>query len=134
MAIYRTITQPLFGALGGMFGGGGYASPFADGGIMTADGPMPLRRYARGGIANSPQLAMFGEGAMPEAYVPLPDGRSIPVTMQGGGGDVVVNVNVESGSTTVQSQDGAGQLGRLIAGAVKAELINQKRPGGLLAA
>lgn len=135
MAIYRTITQPLFGALGGMFGGGGgYASPFADGGIMTSDGPMPLRRYARGGVANSPQLAMFGEGAMPEAYVPLPDGRSIPVTMQGGGGDVVVNVNVESGSTTVQSQDGAGQLGRLIAGAVKAELINQKRPGGLLAA
>lgn len=133
MTVYRTITQPLFGALGGMLGGG-YASPFADGGIMTADGPMPLRRYARGGIANSPQLAMFGEGAMPEAYVPLPDGRSIPVTMQGGGGDVVVNVNVESGSTTVQSQDGAGQLGRLIAGAVKAELINQKRPGGLLAA
>lgn len=128
MTVYRTITQPLFGAIGGMF------PTFADGGIMTSEGPMPLRRYARGGVANSPQLAMFGEGAMPEAYVPLPDGRSIPVTMQGGGGDVVVNVNVESGSTTVQSQDGAGQLGRLIAGAVKAELINQKRPGGLLAA
>lgn len=133
MSVYQTITRPLFGALSSMIPTVGIG-PFANGGIMTSEGPMPLRRYARGGVANSPQLAMFGEGAMPEAYVPLPDGRSIPVTMQGGGGDVVVNVNVESGSTTVQSQDGAGQLGRLIAGAVKAELINQKRPGGLLAA
>ncbi len=50
---------------------------------MTSSGSMPLRKYAAGGIANSPQLAMFGEGRTPEAYVPLPDGRSIPVTMQG---------------------------------------------------
>jgi hypothetical protein len=137
MAVYRTITQPLFGAIGGMFGGGGPgfgAIPgFANGGVMSLSGEMPLKRYARGGVASSPQIAMFGEGSMPEAYVPLPDGRSIPVTMQGGGGDVVVNVNVESGSTTVQSNDGAGQLGRIIAGVVKSELINQKRPGGLLA-
>ena len=57
---------------------------FANGGIMTAGGPMQLKRYAAGGIASSPQLAMFGEGSRPEAYVPLPDGRSIPVTMKGG--------------------------------------------------
>lgn len=63
-------------AIAGFFG-------FADGGIMTSSGSMPLRKYAAGGIANSPQLAMFGEGRTPEAYVPLPDGRSIPVTMQG---------------------------------------------------
>jgi hypothetical protein len=52
---------------------------------MTGNGPLPLKRYASGGIANSPQLAMFGEGSTPEAYVPLPDGRSIPVRMKGGG-------------------------------------------------
>ena len=57
---------------------------FADGGIMTADGPLPLKRYAGGGIADSPQLTLFGEGRTPEAYVPLPDGRSIPVTVAGG--------------------------------------------------
>ena len=34
---------------------------FADGGVMTKDGPVPLRKYSRGGMANSPQLAMFGE-------------------------------------------------------------------------
>lgn len=57
---------------------------FANGGIMTQWGEVPLRAYANGGIANAPQAAVFGEGSMPEAYVPLPDGRSIPVTMQGG--------------------------------------------------
>nr|MBP9229477.1 hypothetical protein [Azonexus sp.] len=58
---------------------------FANGGIMTAAGAVPLHKYARGGIANSAQLAMFGEGSTPEAYVPLPDGRRIPVQMNGGG-------------------------------------------------
>ena len=53
----------------------------ANGGIMTSAGPLPLRRYAAGGVANSPQLAVFGERG-PEAYVPLPDGRSIPVKMR----------------------------------------------------
>lgn len=70
------------------------SSFFADGGVMTDKGPLPLRRYASGGIADSPQLAMFGEGATPEAYVPLPDGRAIPVRMQGGRGDTIINVTV----------------------------------------
>lgn len=36
--------------------------------------------YANGGIANKPSI--FGE-AGPEAAVPLPDGRTIPVTITG---------------------------------------------------
>jgi hypothetical protein len=55
---------------------------FANGGIMTGRGSLPLNMYSAGGVANSPQLAMYGEGRMPEAYVPLPDGRSIPVTVK----------------------------------------------------
>ena len=55
---------------------------FAGGGIMTADGMLPLRQYAGGGIANSPQMSVFGEGSTPEAYVPVPSGR-IPVEMKG---------------------------------------------------
>ena len=95
---------PLFGAvksgLMGMFGGGlnadidgliGNSALFANGGIMTSAGPVPLRKYANGGVASSPQLAMFGEGSTPEAYVPLPDGRRIPVAMENGGGKQVVN-------------------------------------------
>jgi lambda family phage tail tape measure protein len=130
MLIQKSVMAPLMSAVGGYFG-------FANGGIMTNSGPVPLNAYANGGIANSPQVALFGEGRMPEAYVPLPDGRTIPVTMKGEGGggstNVVVNVNVESGETQVDSNQGA-ELGRLVAGVVRAELINQKRPGGLLAA
>ena len=109
---------------------------FATGGIMTSNGPVPLKKYARGGIANSPQLAMFGEGSKPEAYVPLPDGRRIPVAMQGGGGgNTTVNVSVDAKGTQVQGNAGQGeQLGRAISQAVQAELIKQRRPGGLLAA
>lgn len=128
MVIQTQIMAPLMSAAKSFF--------FAGGGVMSSAGSMPLKTYAGGGIANSPQMAVFGEGSMPEAYVPLPDGRTIPVTMQGGAGgntSVVVNVSVESGKEKTDDQ-GAGSLGRVIAGAVKQELINQKRPGGLLAA
>lgn len=67
---------------------------FAGGGVMSGRGPVALRRYAGGGVAYSPQLAMFAEGATPEAYVPLADGRSIPVTMSGGGGASPASGNV----------------------------------------
>ena len=67
--------------LGGVQFGGASFFRFADGGVMTGAGPVPLKRYAGGGIANGPQMALFGERG-PEAYVPLPDGRSIPVKVQ----------------------------------------------------
>lgn len=134
MVLQTMVMAPLMQAIKGFLP----VTASANGNVMTSDGPLPLKKYANGGIARTPQLSLFGEGRMPEAYVPLPDGRTIPVTMkgEGGGGDtnVVVNVNVEGGQEQVQGEQGAGNLGRLIAGVVKAELINQKRPGGLLAA
>jgi tape measure domain-containing protein len=94
--------QTILKALGAAAGGGGGAvdlsgtrvtdmpvaqmpagMAFANGGVMTGRGPIPLKKYARGGIANRPQLALYGEGSKPEAYVPLPDGRRIPVALQG---------------------------------------------------
>jgi len=112
--------------------GSSLAGLFANGGVMTGAGPLELKRYATGGIARSPQLAMFGEGSMPEAYVPLPDGRSIPVTMQGAGaGNIIVNVDAKG--TQVEGDNNRGrQLGGAISAAVQAELIKQQRPGGLL--
>jgi lambda family phage tail tape measure protein len=107
---------------------------FANGGIMTGDGPMPLMKYASGGIASSPQLAMFGEGSKPEAIEPLPDGRRIPVAMQGGGSSTTVNVSVDAKGTSVSGDGGnSAALGKAIAASVQAELVKQKRPGGLLA-
>lgn len=80
----------LFSGIGGFFKG---IFGFEQGGVMTGRGPLPLKTYSMGGIANSPQLAMYGEGRRPEAYVPLPDGRTIPVTMTGGGLNVIINNN-----------------------------------------
>jgi hypothetical protein len=71
---------------------------FEKGGIMTSAGAVPLHKYSMGGIANSPQLAMFGEGRTPEAYVPLPDGRRIPVHMQGGGGGMNITQHISVGA------------------------------------
>jgi hypothetical protein len=39
--------------------------------------------FANGGIVTGPTLGLVGEGKYNEAIVPLPDGRSIPVQMQG---------------------------------------------------
>lgn len=86
---------------------------FANGGIMTSSGAVPLRRYSRGGVANSPQMALFGEGSSPEAFVPLEDGRSIPVTVDlldynsNSGLDIsrletLVSVTREAGSRSIQ--------------------------------
>ena len=71
---------------GGGFGGGfdDVLSIAAKGGVLTNKGMASLNRYAAGGVARSPQLALFGEGSLPEAFVPLPDGRTIPVTLRGG--------------------------------------------------
>jgi TP901 family phage tail tape measure protein/lambda family phage tail tape measure protein len=156
IATQQLILRPILQGIGGLFGGGpgggglpGFgidsiipglglgntpAFKFAGGGIMTSQGPMPLKRYAAGGIANSPQLAMYGEGRMPEAYVPLPDGRRIPVAMQGGGGATSVVVNVDATGSKVEGDAPRGdQLGKALSAAVQAELIKQRRPGGLLA-
>ena len=80
---------------------------------------------------------LLKEGKYNEAVVPLPDGRSIPVEMRGGGDTVVVNVNVSSdGQTTSALESDQGQqaanLGRAISVAVTEEIYKQKRPGGAL--
>jgi len=79
---------------------------FANGGVMTRFGAVPLRKYAAGGIADSPQMAIYGEGSMNEAFVPLPDGRRIPVAMEGAAApSVTVNVINQSGQN-VNAQQG----------------------------
>lgn len=142
----RIIFQQLVlkNILGGLFGGpdfkpvGGGLFGFANGGIMTSAGPLPLRSYAGGGVANSPQMALFGEGSKPEAFVPLPDGKSIPVSFDRsnaqGSGNVSVNVNVDAKGTQAQGNSTKSEeIGRVIANAVQEEILRMKRPGGLLA-
>ena len=66
----------------------------------------------------------------PELFVPGAQGNIVPNNAMGGANIVV---NVDASGTAVQGDQGNGeQLGRLIGAAVQAELIKQKRPGGLL--
>lgn len=88
----------------------------ANGGIFGREGVVPLRAYQKGGIATSPQLAMFGEGSMNEAYVPLPDGRTIPVTLSAESAGkstgnavspVSIQINVTKDGRTSESSSGS---------------------------
>ena len=72
---------------------------YANGGIA----PGGFHAFATGGIATSPTLGLVGEGRYNEAVVPLPDGRSIPVNMRGGGTSVVVNVIDNTGGEVKKS-------------------------------
>jgi len=65
-------------------------------GVKAANGGVfpTLTPFSNGGVVDRTTLAMIGEGSNREAVVPLPDNRSIPVKMIGGGGDSkAVNVN-----------------------------------------
>jgi len=110
---------------------------FKDGGLVSDK----VSAYNTGGIAKGPRSGYPAVLHGNEAVVPLPDGRTIPVTMQGGGGgqqnNVTVNVNVDNeggASSSVSQTDGraATELGTLVAVAVQKELQNQKRSGGIL--
>ena len=102
----------------------------AKGNVFAQNGIVP---YAKGGYIGKPTMALMGE-AGPEAVLPLRRGRGgrLGVETSGGGiGDVVVNVDA-SGSSVQGDQPNASQLGKAIGAAVQAELIKQRRPGGLL--
>ena len=68
----------------------------------------------------------------PEIFSPGVSGTITPNHALGGSTTVVVNVDA-SGSSVQGDEDNSRELGRLISVAVQSELIQQKRPGGLLA-
>ena len=135
----------LFDGLGGLFGGGGgfsigalFGLPFEKGGLVQDK----VAAYSMGGIAKGPLSGYPAVLHGNEAVVPLPDGKSIPVSMQGmpGAGatqnNVTVNVSIDNEgnaqSSTSADSDQASNLGNLVAVAVQKELQNQKRSGGIL--
>ncbi len=89
-----------------------------------------LPGFANGGRPPVGRPSIVGERG-PELFVPRSSGTIVPNNAMGGSTNVVVNVDAKG--TAAQGDDAqAGQLGRLIGAAVQAELIKQKRPGGLL--
>ena len=73
---------------------------------------------------------MVGERG-PELFVPGAKGNIVPNNAMGGS-SIVVNVDA-SGSSVEGDSNQATQLGKMLGAAVQAELVKQKRPGGLLA-
>jgi len=112
------------------------APPLRSGGIISEGRKMP--GYSAGGIARGSQSGYPAMLHGTEAVVPLPNGRSIPVQMSGAGQENNVTVNVavdnQGASNTNTQSDGAQaeKLGVAISEAVKRELLNQKRVGGML--
>ncbi|TIV38934.1 MAG: hypothetical protein E5V91_12365 [Mesorhizobium sp.] len=95
--------KPGGGILGGLF-----SFLFANGGVAAYGKPLPLKKFARGGTSNT--AAIFGESG-PEAAVPLPDGRRIPVDLRvpgqvparGGGSNDTVRLVLQDDSGRMSS-------------------------------
>lgn len=119
---------------------------FAKGGAF--DAANRIVPFAYGGVVNKPTMFKFADGGLmrngvageagPEAIMPLrrlPSGRLGVESSGGGAAPITIQVNVDaSGNQQLSGDAGQGQaLGRVIAAVVQQELVNQKRPGGLLA-
>ncbi len=104
-------------ALGAIFGG-----PFAS-----------LPGFAKGGRPPVGRASIVGEKG-PELFVPSTSGTIIPNDRIGGGvtNNIVVNVDA-SGSNVEGNEQQSRELGLVLSTAIQAQLIQEKRPGGLLA-
>jgi len=153
MQIIGLAQKFLPGMFGGIFGpsgptnySGAFASPLgfgnqysysANGNVFAQNGIVP---FANGGIVDRPMMFPFAKGiglmgeAGPEAIMPLKRGADGKLGVAGGSGGTTVNVSVDASGSSVQGDKGqSAALGRAIAASVQAELVKQKRPGGLLA-
>ena len=89
---------------------------------------------ANGGPVKAGKPYIVGE-RQPELFVPRTSGTILPSTDIGGGDNTtnMVTVNVDaSGSSVAGNSTDAQALGAAIGAAVQAQLIKEKRPGGLL--
>ena len=86
---------------------------------------------AEGGPVMKGGSYLVGERG-PEMFSPGVSGMITPNHALGGGVSVIVNVDASGSSVEGDEQQGR-ELGRLISVAVQSELVQQKRPGGLLA-
>ena len=126
----------LFGSIFGMFGGG-KKGPF--GGAPLGPLGNPLSQHtdltvgvrAGGGSVKAGSGYLVGERG-PEMFTPGVSGMITPNSALGGTTNVVVNVDA-SGSSVEGDEQSGRELGLLISAAIQSEIVEQKRPGGLLA-
>jgi len=145
--IFSGIGSAFKGLFGGEEGGGflstlakGAMSLFGFGGVeATAMGGIyqgGISAFANGGIVTRPTMGLVGEAGQNEAVVPLPDGKAIPVNMNGANNNnnVAVNINMATGQAETTGNDQQlAAFGNSIVDIVQREIADQTRPGGLLA-
>ena len=113
---------------GNRYGG----SAFGGAGLGSAGFRLPfLGARANGGSVMAGQGYLVGERG-PELFMPSRSGGIAPAGGFGGGANIVVNVDA-NGTSAGGDSSKAGQLGKVVAAAVQAELVKQRRPGGILA-
>tara|TARA_R100001463_G_scaffold110199_2_gene164879 strand:+ start:67 stop:2286 length:2220 start_codon:yes stop_codon:yes gene_type:complete len=150
----------MFDGLKGLFGGGvtdlaadRAFSGLGAGSALNTTGALPkgakglvvgqngIVPFAKGGIVDRPTIFPFSKGiglmgeAGEEAIMPLRRGRDgrLGVESSGAGvGNIVVNVDA-SGSSVEGDAGQSEELGLILGAAIQAEIVNQQRPGGLLA-
>lgn len=134
MAVYQSITRPLFAALSaalpGLLGG---AAPVQEGPTLAPLAPLPRR--AAGGPVAAGRTYLVGEAGPELLRMGGSGGHVVPNHALGSTISIAVNVDATSGAVDVRGgADQMRSLGAAIAAAVRAEVMVQRRPGGLLAA
>ena len=122
-----------------------FSNMFSSGNNFTSPNPTPTltseqiqNRFslaessrATGGPVTGGKSYLVGERG-PEMFSPGVSGMITPNHALGGSTNIVVNVDA-SGSSVEGDEQNSRELGRIISAAIQSELINEKRPGGLLA-
>ena len=145
--IDAAFNMAFFGNMQGTLGGGGLFGSILGGlGSIFSPTPKPLGMVqgnfmpsnpafrgakAAGGPVRGGSGYLVGERG-PELFTPGVSGMITPNHALGGSTNVVVNVDA-SGSSVEGDEQQSRELGRLISVAVQSEILQQKRPGGLLA-
>ena len=112
--------------------GGSGGGKFLDSNAVPLVDPLTrIGTAADGGRIPGGRPTLVGERG-PELFTPGVSGMITPNHALGGSTSVVVNVDA-SGSSVEGDEQGGRELGRLISVAIQSELVQQKRPGGLLA-
>jgi len=130
IAIQQTITRPFTNFIEGLFKNAN-GNAFVNG---------QVQKYAYGGIVKKPTLFPMANGmglmgeAGAEAILPLRRGSNGKLGVESsGGGSTIINVSVDASGSSVEGNTGqANEFGNVLAAAIQAELVNQKRAGGLL--
>ena len=127
------IRSGIMGLFSGMFGNNFTRSATRATPTLTPDQQVSRFTFGRadGGPVKGGSSYLVGERG-PEMFTPGVSGMVTPNHALGGSTNIVVNVDASGTSVEGDEQQGR-ELGRLISVAVQSELLEQKRPGGLLA-